>query len=153
VFLDNQRGFLYSGGYSCELVQIDLETRLTKKTIKLKGDIHLGIVVGEYLFASSMKYLEVFVAKTLHKVKNIAHCSVLAKMLPFHHKGADYVDAFDKFTCEIFTLNARTLEKLSSRNIFKNANIFRDVCIVDFSKGTFAIAIHKGFTLLTIDIE
>ena len=27
------------------------------------------------------------------------------------------------------------------------------MCIVEFSKGTFAIAIDKGFTILTLDIE
>jgi hypothetical protein len=31
--------------------------------------------------------------------------------------------------------------------------MIRDMCIVDISKGTFAIAIEKGFTIMTLDIE
>lgn len=31
--------------------------------------------------------------------------------------------------------------------------MIRDMCSVEYSKGTFAIAIDKGFKILTIDIE
>jgi hypothetical protein len=52
-------------------------------------------VVGEYLFASTTDYLQVFMAETLAWVKDIYLGFLLGKMLPFNHKGSDYVVALN----------------------------------------------------------
>jgi predicted lipase len=49
-------------------------------------------------------------------------------------------------------INASTFE-LEMHAKLRDAGNIRDICIVESSKGTFAIAIDKGFIIITLDIE
>jgi hypothetical protein len=109
-------------------------------------------VVGKYLFASSWLFLEIFNAETLALAKGMHLEGNVLKMLHYHFKGSDYVVTVGWYDCQIKIISASTLE-FEMQDKLQGAKIIRDMCIVEFSKGTFAIAIDKGFTIMTLDIE
>ena len=75
-------------------------------------------------------------------------------MLHYNFKGSDYVITvgIGFKGAQIEVISADTLEFVMQDKL-KGAEQIRDMCIMEFSKGTFAIAIDFGFTILTLDIK